>query len=168
MRITDSAESTASSPGHTSPRDDQAVPTDETPEEYLSELSLLDDRDAVGDSEDYVGADCGSEGERMVTTDIRQDSSDCSLERPQLSVELPVDANMFAAQVIESLQAEKVDFDERLRAVLLERDALLQDRAQLEQENSRLRAANLEKDRQLAALLNRGALTPPLVPTTPI
>jgi hypothetical protein len=168
MRTTDSAESTASSPGHTSPRDDQAVPTDETPEEYLSELSLLDDRDAVGDSEDYVGGECGNEVDRMVTTDVGQDSSDSGLERQQLSLELPVDANMFAAQVIESLQAEKVDFDERLRAVLLERDALLQDRAQLEQENSRLRAANLEKDRQLVALLNGGASTPLLVPTTPV
>lgn len=170
MRVADSAESTASSPGQISPRDDQeATPTDATPEECISELSLLDDRDAIGESEEYAGGDCCSETERIVSSEWRQDLSGSDPDgAEQLKVDLPVDLNMFAAQVIESLQAEKVDFDERLRAVILERDALLQDRAQLEQENARLRAANLEKDRQLVALLTGTASTPRLAaPTTP-
>mmetsp|Transcript_50877 Transcript_50877/g.80678 ORF Transcript_50877/g.80678 Transcript_50877/m.80678 type:complete len:719 (+) Transcript_50877:56-2212(+) len=167
----DSAESTASSPGHVSPRDDQeAVPTDVTPEECLSELSLPDDRDGSGDSLEYIGDRCGSEKEQMTNPGKCQDSNasdpDCGVE--ELKIEVPVDLNVFAAQVIESLQAEKVDFDERLRAVILERDALLQDRAQLEQENARLRAANLEKDRQLIALLNGRSSSPPQAPFTPV
>jgi len=65
----------------------------------------------------------------------------------------------FVAKIIAQLQAEKVDLDERLRCVTSDRDALLQDRAELELANARLREANMEKDRQLASLLV-AAVTP--------
>lgn len=49
-------------------------------------------------------------------------------------------------QVVEALYTEKASLNSRLNAVL-------KDRRTLEAENDRLRAANLEKDRQLALLL---------------
>lgn len=50
-------------------------------------------------------------------------------------------------RIIKSLQAEKAAADARLSAVLADRD-------RLEAENTQLRAANLEKDHQLALLLS--------------
>eukprot|EP00440_Ansanella_granifera_P072523 gb/GFBE01078698.1/.p1 GENE.gb/GFBE01078698.1/~~gb/GFBE01078698.1/.p1 ORF type:complete len:719 (+),score=148.17 gb/GFBE01078698.1/:1-2157(+) len=60
-----------------------------------------------------------------------------------------------ALKLIDRLQSEKVQFDSRLKKVALERDGLLEARRELENENEQLRAANLEKDKQIALLLNR-------------
>eukprot|EP00929_Paragymnodinium_shiwhaense_P028325 TRINITY_DN16436_c0_g1_i1.p1 TRINITY_DN16436_c0_g1~~TRINITY_DN16436_c0_g1_i1.p1 ORF type:complete len:969 (+),score=214.36 TRINITY_DN16436_c0_g1_i1:102-3008(+) len=51
-------------------------------------------------------------------------------------------------RLVEQLQQEKAQLDSRLASVL-------GDRRQLEAENARLRASNLEKDRQVAAMLAR-------------
>jgi hypothetical protein len=53
-------------------------------------------------------------------------------------------------RLVDSLQAEKAALDERLRHVLA-------DNGSLQEDNARLRAANLEKDRQLALLLGTHA-----------
>eukprot|EP00933_Yihiella_yeosuensis_P014571 TRINITY_DN13016_c0_g1_i1.p1 TRINITY_DN13016_c0_g1~~TRINITY_DN13016_c0_g1_i1.p1 ORF type:complete len:762 (+),score=178.79 TRINITY_DN13016_c0_g1_i1:158-2443(+) len=60
-----------------------------------------------------------------------------------------------ALKLVTKLQAQKASLDERLKAVTKERDALLQDRRDLENENAELRAADLEKDKQLGLLLAR-------------
>jgi len=64
-----------------------------------------------------------------------------------------------AAQLTAQLQREKAQLDARLRAVANERDALMQDRKSLEEENERLRVANQEKDELLVRLL-AGAASP--------
>ncbi|CAK0796015.1 unnamed protein product [Prorocentrum cordatum] len=60
-------------------------------------------------------------------------------------------------QVVQSLHAEKAAMDARMRseraAMDVQLNAALADRARLEMECDQLRAANLEKDRQMAALL---------------
>mmetsp|Transcript_64814 Transcript_64814/g.122924 ORF Transcript_64814/g.122924 Transcript_64814/m.122924 type:complete len:868 (-) Transcript_64814:36-2639(-) len=54
--------------------------------------------------------------------------------------------NMLLLRLVDSLQAEKAALEERLRAVG-------NDKEKLEADNARLRAANLEKDRQIICLL---------------
>lgn len=58
-------------------------------------------------------------------------------------------------QIVDSLQAEKAGLDARLGEMRTERD-------RLEAENARLRAVNLERDRQMALLLSslKGRITP--------
>jgi hypothetical protein len=170
----DSPESNVTSPTSASVCEDRDVkdfnedlPTGETvtPEECLSELSLPDeDREAVMDSDGCAGGDCSEPEESSARISACVDG--LRLDVPDEEEVSAFNATMLTANVIESLQAEKVDLDARLRAVSLERDALLQDRSQLEQENARLRAANLEKDRQLAMLLGGAPMTP-VMPATP-
>lgn len=59
-----------------------------------------------------------------------------------------------ALKLIAKLQADKVQLDRRLKSVTRERDLLLQERASLEEENCRYRAAELEKDQDLLCLLS--------------
>jgi hypothetical protein len=169
MVVADS-ESTASSPRDVFPRDGLGFREEPllttgtgTPEECLSELSLPDEEpDVAADSDERAGVASGNEADCICTMEVCSD--DLKLEMPaEDTTEMPA----FVAQLIQSLQAEKVDLDMRLRAITLERNSLLQDRTELEQENERLRIANLEKDRQLAALLVAGASVP-ATPATPI
>ncbi|CAK0836555.1 unnamed protein product [Prorocentrum cordatum] len=62
------------------------------------------------------------------------------------------DAIALLRQVISTLQADKTRLDSMLEAVLEERDSLARQKRRLEQDNEHLRAASLEKDRQLATL----------------
>lgn len=71
------------------------------------------------------------------------DEAECQLRDP------------LAARIVATVCEEKAQLHARLSAVVIERDALLQDRRELEEENERLRAASLEKDQQLALLLER-------------
>mmetsp|Transcript_90238 Transcript_90238/g.254619 ORF Transcript_90238/g.254619 Transcript_90238/m.254619 type:complete len:771 (+) Transcript_90238:31-2343(+) len=59
-----------------------------------------------------------------------------------------------AIVLVRRLQDEKVQLDARLRAVVAERNAVLQDRTALEKANELLRAETLEKDKRLAQLLS--------------
>jgi len=155
------AESTASSPGLASPNNelelelqcDDAVPMNSsTPEdlECLSELSLED----AGEVEDEESS---SEADQLVDTQELNDcgaagDTDCmAMLSPPAKGSGAISS--FAVRMIEALQAEKAELDLRLRSTMSERDALLQDRVQLESANEKLREANLEKDQQLAALL---------------
>lgn len=58
-----------------------------------------------------------------------------------------------ALQLIKKLQAEKSLLDTRLDIVFRERNALLEDRRSLEEENCQLRAFAADKDRQMVLLL---------------
>mmetsp|Transcript_13418 Transcript_13418/g.23602 ORF Transcript_13418/g.23602 Transcript_13418/m.23602 type:complete len:736 (+) Transcript_13418:106-2313(+) len=151
--------------------------TTETPEECLSELSLPSDA-AVEDSEESCRAawNNSSSAEQAWSTyaeledvvkggvvhepgvdksEAEPDGQADSLAQPAPNVLSPL-----AVQILDTLQAEKVDLNSRIHTVLLERDALLQergrllqDRSQLEKENENLRAVNIEKDRQISLLL---------------
>merc|ERR1712032_1216712 len=71
---------------------------------------------------------------------------------------IPIDAlptPSLAAKIFGTLQTEKAQLTAQLSSMTRERDTLLRDRQQLEEENERLRLASLEKDRQLAELLTR-------------
>jgi hypothetical protein len=119
-----------------------------TPDECLSELSL-EEAEADADKENI-----SETGQGLCLEIVPGDSPDCG--RLLLTTPMAKDSSAIpalAAQIIETLQMEKVEMDNRLRSVLAERDTLLQDRAQLELANMRLCQASLEKDKQLAVLL---------------
>lgn len=176
--VGDSAESTASSQGLPSPTNElvgdgaqASLPASITSEDCLSDLG----------HDELLAEDCSEEGDiplegsaaratttRAVAESQREEPLGCGVvgNSEHMCAQSGTLMPELATSIIESLQAEKVDVDARLRAVVAERDALLEDRAQLELENARLRAANLEKDRQIAALCASGPMLS-LAPETP-
>lgn len=174
--VGDSAESTASSPveerfppeqeENLSGKDAGALggaATTETPEECLSELSLPSDAVAE-ESEESCRVACSSRSAEQAwsTSDALTNAvkdrvtHERGFDKDQADGLLQAAPNVLsplAVQIIDSLQAEKVDLNSRIHTIILERDALLQGRSQLEKENDSLRAANIEKDRQLSLLL---------------
>lgn len=116
------------------------------------------------DEEDQILSQVSQPGEKQLEQSKgrsgRRSASPLLARRGQPGCMLPCSPEPAAAgctqnaalllRMVESLQAEKAALDERLHTVLASHET---ERQRLETDNARLRAANLEKDRQLAHLL---------------
>jgi hypothetical protein len=123
------------------------MPLSMTPEECLSELSLPSPCEELKVDHDELSM------YGLHLEDCPRGAVDCDAARTLLSPASKGGIPAIAASIIETLQTEKAELDARIRTIMLERDSLLCDRANLEQANTILRQANLEKDQQMAALL---------------
>jgi hypothetical protein len=115
----------------------QVSPTAGTPEEELEDQpeDLCDDKPPKV----FLGTE--------TLMEIQADEVGPSQDKPE---EL-----LAAVELAEKLQKQNQRLDARLRSVTRERNGLLKERQTLEDENERLRQENMEKDRQLLALLSR-------------
>jgi len=89
----------------------------------------------------------------------RDDDDEAAVEDPEApaQVQACADAAALAAasELIAELKAEKLQLTARLRTVTEERNTLLQQRRDMEEENERLREVGCLKDRRLAMLLRQ-------------
>lgn len=116
------------------------------------------EEDDEADAEAAEASDAGIEADVRLTHDS-QDGLLCS-PRDAAPESLPSAGRdldqSFMSRIIVDLQEEKAQLHKRLCDVTQERDALLRERRQWEQEAEQLWASNLQKDAQIATLLAKG------------
>jgi len=162
-------------------QDDESTPTCEvatvsSPEKCLSEISLSPLQDPEGEIEAASSNMCLPSSFDARSSHVPEGAADsedghkaCWEQSEQPPAELDVGIEhcesekagrrlpeqRVATELVAKLQQDAQRIDARLRSVTRERNALLQDRQVLEDDNERLREENMEKDRQLLILLGR-------------
>mmetsp|Transcript_48954 Transcript_48954/g.140515 ORF Transcript_48954/g.140515 Transcript_48954/m.140515 type:complete len:276 (+) Transcript_48954:371-1198(+) len=108
-----------------------------------------------------VATSAAVQGGDLYETEEFEDESILAEATPELKVEVGIssagDELALANEIIASLKAEKMQLSARLRTVTQERNTLLQQRGDLEDDNERLREDGTLKDERLASLLRQRA-----------